>query len=239
MSNDAFYETPPVKNWISSWSDGAFGQLNRPMIYPYPEDIVGHDQTRQDMRSQFNISTAAIYRLMCRFVRRPLLALSVACLPAAASAASYEFTWTGSNGYRVEGALAISDTLTRSDLITTHDVECFRITGYHNDRLLGHWNLGDLTPETSWNVNFKPKALRFPMGGSSLGREGQEWNMNGNGNSCGPDGFGFNSGTFAQDICVNGRIIVPSQVSRYKPLSATRNDDIEFKAHDCPSPNIS
>ena len=150
-----------------------------------------------------------------------------------ARAASYEFSWTGSDGYWLDGAFSIPDALTNRDYIDEQHVSCFRIKGYQGKTELGKWSLGDVTPETHWNLNFEPNSLQFRTGGNSFGTNGQEWNMNGFGVGCGRNGFGFNAGGAAQDICIDNKFISSSKIPANTPLKATRNDDIRFSANDC------
>jgi hypothetical protein len=159
-----------------------------------------------------------------------LLAISV---PLTGHAASYQFSWTGSNGYRLEGALSIPDALDQENHIDERAVECFWIKGYRGDNAVGQWDIGQLMPETNWSLNFEPQTLRFRTGGLSTGSFGQEWNMNGNGRGCGAGGFGFNAGGYAQDVCINNALIRLSQVPSETPLTAIRNDQIRFNATTC------
>jgi len=167
-------------------------------------------------------------------MKRFILALLVTSTPLTAQAASYSFTWEGSNGYRLEGAFSIPDRLSASEYVDQTEVGCFRIQGFQSDKPIGLWGLAQLTPETNWKFNFEPMNLRIRTGGSSVrSRFGQEWNMNGRGNNCGHDQIGFNSGTAAQDICLDNKLIYASQVPSNTPLKAVRNDDIEFTKNDC------
>jgi hypothetical protein len=61
----------------------------------------------------------------------------------------------------------------------------------------------------------------------------QAWNMDGFGRNCGPGGFGFNIGGAAQDICVDGRLIVASQVPPPTPLAATPAPGLSFPPDAC------
>jgi len=144
-------------------------------------------------------------------------------------AASYEFTWTGSNGYRLEGALSIPDNLAKSTFIDESAIECFWIQGFHRDEPVGAWSIRQLMAETTWTLKFEPKNLRFRTSGSG----NQEWNMNGTGRGCGKDGFGFHAGSAAQDICIDNRLIRSSEVPSETPLKARRNDRIKFKVSQC------
>ena len=165
---------------------------------------------------------------------RLTLALLVTLTPFTAQAASYSFTWQGANGYRIEGAFSIPDRLVKTDYVSQTHVECFRIQGLHLDKSIGIWGLAQLTPETNWKFNFEPVNLVIRTGGSSArSRFGQEWNMNGRGNNCGKGQIGFNSGTAAQDICLDNKLIYASQVPSNTPLQARRNDEIEFSRNDC------
>jgi len=160
-----------------------------------------------------------------------LLALSIG---SAAQAASYQFTWTGSDGYKLEGALSISNSLAQAKHVDQTAIECFWIQGYRGEALVGRWSIGQLTPKTSWSLSFEPQASQFRTGGqSSTGAFGQAWNMNGTGRGCGIGGFGFNVGGAAQDICINNKLVRSSQMPPETPLKAMRNDKIKFSPDDC------
>jgi hypothetical protein len=145
-----------------------------------------------------------------------------------ATAADYEFSWTGSNNYRLEGAFSISDDLAGSVRIDETDVDCFWIRGFRNNAPIGSWSLRDLTDSTTWTLNFNPSNSQFRVGSNS-----QEWNMNGAGTGCGENGFGFHAGSYAQDVCINNKLIRPSQILPRTPMTATRNDAIKFSAAEC------
>jgi len=164
-----------------------------------------------------------------RNMRGLALAVLAISLSSVVHAASYEFTWTGSNGYKMQGAFSISDDLAEAKFIDESAIECFWIKGFHVDKDVGSWTIRDLTPETTWTLNFSPSTLTFQTNGN----RNQEWNMRGSGRGCGKDGFGFHAGNAAQDVCINDRLIVASQVSRYKPMTARRNDEIKFGSKAC------
>ena len=170
------------------------------------------------------MSMAIRYRKMLGLA----LTLFAVSISSAADAASYEFTWNGEGGYKMEGAFSISDDLAKKAYIDKSAIECFWIQGYRSDVPIGSWSVGDLTPETTWSFGFKPQDLEFQMAGNR-----NEWNMNGTGRGCGKDGFGFHAGSYAQDICINNRLITASQVTPRTPMMATRNDKIKFKSGDC------
>lgn len=139
----------------------------------------------------------------------------LAALALPAQAADFEFCWEGDNGYRMEGFMTVPDALMDRALITHDDVSAFFIQGFKDDIPLGAWDLSQLTPQTSWNLSFDPRGMVFPTGGMHDSPKGQAWNAGGRANDCGDPGFGFNSGTNAQDLCVNNVWRTDSMISRY------------------------
>lgn len=142
-----------------------------------------------------------------------LLALLTLATPA--TAADFVFCWQGDNGYRMEGRMTVPDERLSQPLVRQDDVTGFFIRGFHDGIPVGSWDLSQLTPETSWNLSFDPQRMVFPTGGMHTGPEGQAWNAGGRANDCGDPGFGFNSGTNAQDLCVNNTWITDSMINRY------------------------
>lgn len=139
----------------------------------------------------------------------------IATLAAPAGAADFEFCWEGDNGYRMEGQMTVPDTLLGRPLLTHDDITAFFIVGYKDDVPLGSWSLSQLTPTTSWNLSFDPRGMVFPTGGMHDSAKGQAWNAGGRADDCGNPGFGFNSGTNAQDLCVNNVWRTDSMINRY------------------------
>lgn len=146
-----------------------------------------------------------------------------------ARAADFVFCWEGNNGYRMEGEMTIPDARLSEPLLTHDDVSAFFIIGFHEDIPLGSWDLSQLTPITSWNLSFDPRGMVFPTGGSHNGPKGQAWNAGGGANDCGDPGFGFNSGTNAQDLCVNNVWITDSMINRYTrfPVFPAGTDELD------------
>lgn len=136
-------------------------------------------------------------------------------LASPATAADFEFCWEGANGYRMEGTMTVPDALTDQPLLTHDDITAFFIRGFKDDVPLGAWDMRQLTPTTSWNLSFDPRGMVFPTGGMHDGPKGQAWNAGGRADDCGDPGFGFNSGTNAQDVCVNNVWHTDSMINRY------------------------
>ncbi|RYH02041.1 hypothetical protein EU805_12390 [Salipiger sp. IMCC34102] len=138
------------------------------------------------------------------------------------AAETLNFCWTGANGYTMTGRMTLSDAAMRKPIVTQGDVSAFKIAGYRNGALLGTWNAQDAGPETTWHLRFDPATMTFPTGGSFTGPRSQGWNANGEVTDCGLGGFGFNSGNYGQDICVNGAYISASTIDPATPFVATR-----------------
>ncbi len=136
-------------------------------------------------------------------------------LASPATAADFEFCWEGANGYRMEGTMTVPDELMDEPLLTHNDITAFFIQGFKDDVPLGAWDMRQLTPTTSWNLSFDPRGMVFPTGGMHDGPKGQAWNAGGRADDCGDPGFGFNSGTNAQDVCVNNVWRTDSMINRY------------------------
>ncbi|MGZ9808917.1 hypothetical protein ACXN5S_00455 [Pseudoroseicyclus sp. H15] len=118
------------------------------------------------------------------------------------------------------GRIAFPDSALGKALVTERDVTEFEITGWLDGAEIGAWSLDELTPETTWHLNFDPKERRFPTGGNYPGAASQGWNANGEVNDCGPGGFGFNSGNWAQDVCLDGTWISASSIEPDVPFFA-------------------
>lgn len=148
-------------------------------------------------------------------IRTALLSLALATAAQTAHTADFEFCWEGDNGYRMEGFMRVPDDLLTRPLLTHNDVTAFFIQGFKDDIPLGSWDLAQLTPTTSWNLSFDPRGMVFPTGGMHNSAKGQAWNAGGRADDCGDPGFGFNSGTNAQDLCVDNIWRTDSMISRY------------------------
>lgn len=152
-----------------------------------------------------------------------LLALAALVATAAlpAHAARFQFCWIGGNGYTMLGEIEFPDSLLNTGRITEAQVTDFRIQGFRDGVPIGFWSLSMRNPTTSWTLSFDTTALEFPMGGSRTLGTYQEWNANGRVNDCGAvDGFGFNGGNWAQDVCINNTYIEDSSIDPLTPLKA-------------------
>lgn len=147
---------------------------------------------------------------------------------------TYRFSWQGGNGYSLSGALSF-DPGRSGPLVRETDVTCFEIFGFHAQEPLGQWNLSMLGSETPWRLHFLPGESRFMVEGEEIWMP-QAWNMRGDGRGCGPDGFGFNLGNIAQDVCVDDAVIVASQVDPFQPFPALRDDAYRFGPKACHAP---
>lgn len=149
------------------------------------------------------------------------LAAVLAGLALPAEAARFEFCWAGAGGYTMTGVIAFPDALMTRARITEADVTAFAITGYLHGVPIGAWSMAEAGPGTTWHLRFDPATLTFPTGGSFPGEASQGWNANGDVDDCGRDGFGFNSGNYAQDVCWKGVWIEQSSIDPATPLRAT------------------
>ena len=139
----------------------------------------------------------------------------ILALTTPAAAADFEFCWVGDNGYRMEGTMTVPDDAMNLPLVTHNDISAFFIQGYKDGIPIGAWDMRQLTSSTSWNLSFDPRGMVFPTGGMHDSAKGQAWNAGGRADDCGNPGFGFNSGTNAQDLCVNNVWRTDSMINRY------------------------
>lgn len=140
-------------------------------------------------------------------------------LPAAA--ADLNFCWRGASGYTMTGKMQIPDDKMYRAVVTEKDVTRFKIAGYLDGQLLGTWDMAQAGPDTTWHLRFDPMGMTFLTGGSFAGTHSQGWNADGNVENCGSPGFGFNSGNYAQDICVDGRYMRDSSIDPATAFLAT------------------
>ena len=150
-----------------------------------------------------------------------VLAFVATCGPVSSFAATVNFCWQGAEGYTMTGRMQIPDPLMQRAIVTEADVTQFKIAGYKDGQLLGTWDNSRAAQGATWHMRFAPLTMTFLTGGSFAGPHSQGWNADGNVQNCGSPGFGFNSGNYAQDICVNGTYVHTSSVPPETPLVAT------------------
>ncbi|MBV7394898.1 hypothetical protein [Mameliella sediminis] len=154
---------------------------------------------------------------------------------AAAEPVTYAFEWQGSGGYVVKGALQYDSDAVTGPFVREHDLACFVIEGRKEGDPVGRWALTMVNEQTSWRLHFDPATGSFVVDGQGVWMP-QAWNMNGEGDDCGPGGFGFNIGNAAQDICVDDTLIFDSQVAPDVPFPAVRVEQFAFPGDACNAP---
>lgn len=140
--------------------------------------------------------------------------LSLCALPVQAK--EVYICWLGAGGYTMTGRMTYPDALANAPLITQDDVTSFRITGFFEERVIGKWDMADMTGQTSWLLRYQPLTANFPL----VGFDGlyQMWNANGDVTDCGIPGFGFNAGNGGQDFCIDNTFILSSSIPADTPL---------------------
>ncbi|MBL4812383.1 MAG: hypothetical protein JKX69_08550 [Rhodobacteraceae bacterium] len=147
------------------------------------------------------------------------IALALATCPA--EAAELNFCWIGDNHYTMRGRIGFNDRHLDATLLTETDISSFEITGYEHGIAIGSWNMNDRDASTTWHLRFSPRDLIFPTGGHYPSDNAQGWNADGDVENCGRRGFGFNTGNYAQDICLFGVYVSQSSIAPDTPLRAT------------------
>ena len=147
--------------------------------------------------------------------------LLVAGLSGPAQAAELNFCWKGGGGYTMTGRMSLPDAAMFKTILTEDDINGFKISGYHKGTLLGTWDSAERGPDATWHLRFDPAGMLFLTGGRFASFASQGWNADGGVGNCGAQGFGFNSGNYGQDICVNGTYIENSSIAPDTPLVAT------------------
>ena len=145
---------------------------------------------------------------------------------------SYRFEWDGGGEYVMQGALSFDPALLGKNPIIETDLTCFEIKGLDNGVEVGRWALQMLLPDTTWRLTLDVETSEFVVFGEDAAMP-QAWNMDGFGTNCGNPGFGFNIGNAAQDLCVDGALIVESQVAPARPFAVTRVGSVKFSPDAC------
>ncbi len=150
-----------------------------------------------------------------------LASILIAGVAGPIQAAELNLCWRGGGGYTMTGRMTLPDEAMFKTILTEDDITNFKISGYLKGRLIGTWNSAQRNADTTWHLRFDPAGMIFLTGGRFASFASQGWNADGDVENCGVNGFGFNSGSFAQDICVDGKYIEASSVPPDTPLLAT------------------
>lgn len=170
------------------------------------------------------------------WLRSLSLCVMALAAPAGAQEVSYRFVWEGGGGYALTGALAFDPAAVAGPYVRETDLTCFVIEGQKDGAPIGRWALTMLLPETTWRLHFHAPSARFPVDGDDHELwMPQAWNMNGEGRDCGPGGFGFNAGNYAQDLCLDGALLRESQRPPDQPFAAQRAE-VAFPPDACRAP---
>ena len=146
--------------------------------------------------------------MMCQYLKNIMLGFVATILIVAANAGSahaiaFNFDWTGSDGYSMDGMFSYDDSLIGTGATDETDLTTFMIELYLNGESLGTWDFfadGLIPDSLPMNFNFDASSESFLVGGPAAGTSGQTWNTSGN---CSP-GFGFQSGSGSQLLCIDG-----------------------------------
>lgn len=145
----------------------------------------------------------------------------IAGLAGPAKAAEINLCWKGGGGFTMTGRMSLPDDAMYRAIITEDDVTAFKISGYHKGRLIGTWDRRQAQPGTTFHLRFDPAGMTFLTGGSFPSTASQGWNADGTSSNCGNPGFGFNSGNFGQDVCLNGEWLEASSIEPDTAFLAT------------------
>ncbi|MBU2960938.1 hypothetical protein KO516_08945 [Citreicella sp. C3M06] len=166
-----------------------------------------------------------------------LVFAALAATGAAAEDIAYSFHWDGANGYELHGGMAFDEAFLSQPEVNARDLSCFFIEGRKDGAPIGRWALGMLSETTTWTLTYLPAREAFAVY-SAQHPMPQAWNMDGDGVDCGKGGFGFNIGNAAQDLCLDGQLLLASQVPPDRPFPATLAPDMQFPPDACLGPNL-
>jgi hypothetical protein len=171
----------------------------------------------------------------CVYLRTTLMILLAA--PLRAETVTMAFRWEGSGGYAVSGALQYDTRDVSGPLVRDSDLICFHVDGTKDGEAIGHWGLRMLNEETDWRLFLDPEGPELLVEGMGVDMP-QAWNMDGFGTSCGAGGFGFNIGSAAQDLCLDGALLYESQVDPFRPFPVERVTEHAFPPYACNAPAL-
>ena len=170
-------------------------------------------------------------------VLRCAAVFAIAVTAAEAEPQTFIFSWTGSGGYSMSGAMAFDTEKARDGLISEADLDCFEIVGKLDGDPIGRWALRQVTNETTWILTFDVTSSAFVVYSPEHVMP-QAWNMDGYGENCGSGGFGFNIGNAAQDVCLGGELVIESQAAPSQPFPAERVAAYAFASDACLGPEL-
>jgi hypothetical protein len=139
-----------------------------------------------------------------RYLGAAALLVAGMAVAAPASAATYNFSWTGDLGYAMTGQFSFPDALLGTGPIDETDITAFRMTVLLNNVAQASWSLADgVNAGAIFNFNFDTTTGKFLVGGRNFTTTGQGWNV-AEGFVVGCSSAGFASGLGRQGICVSG-----------------------------------
>jgi len=141
--------------------------------------------------------------------------LTTVCLPmAAAKAAIFDISWTGSGGYSLTGQLTFADSLLGTGVINGTQIQNLTIDVFLNGVSQGTASLASFDAAI-FNLNFNTTTDQFVVGGSATGSAGQLWNFSST------TSVGFGSGNFQQGVSIGSSTLLGPIPVGNSTLSAT------------------
>ncbi len=101
---------------------------------------------------------------------------------------TYDFAWSGANGYTMAGWFDYDDVNAGDGAIRDGEVNSLMFEGFLNGVSVGVSNGANLL--AGFNFNFDALTGQFFQNGNSFGENGQRWNVSG-------PGIGWEAGSFS------------------------------------------
>jgi hypothetical protein len=102
---------------------------------------------------------------------------SLAAFSANANMVQINFSWQGSNNYRMDGLFTFDQSFNGVENLVASNLSTFSFTGYSNDIAIDTWNLSDgVDAGNNFNFNFNTITNEFGYGGLTATTTGQQWN---------------------------------------------------------------
>ena len=153
------------------------------------------------------------------------LALILLIFSGGANAAliTYDFSWTGANGYSLQGSFSYDDAVLEGyrpspGWLGQSDLTSFTMTGYHNGEILGSFTglLAGDPAESQFNFNYESESFGTY----------QLWNVFGSET----DTVGFGSGSANQRLYFNGSVGESVILTENTTLVATKVNVVPIPA---------